>query len=104
MTKHRLALTPRVLLVTVSLLLAAPLGGCISGTKPAETYTDSNGKTTVIEGDREECTRSCNSDNSRCMDQRAARDTGINGPSGMFGASAECRDNLKSCLDGCKGR
>jgi hypothetical protein len=81
------------------------LSACISGVKPADTYTDSAGKTTVFETGRESCTSSCNEDESKCMESDSAQDnSGINGPRGMFGASAECRNDLKSCLASCKAQ
>jgi hypothetical protein len=79
------------------------LTGCISGRPQSDTYTDSNGKTTVIQSDREMCTQSCNDDYSRCMDTFEAQDNGgVHGAKGMFGASADCRDDLKNCLPRCK--
>jgi hypothetical protein len=84
---------------------ALALAGCISGKKPPETYTDKEGNTTVIESDHEMCVRSCNEDYSRCMDTQSAQDnSGVNGPRGMFGASADCRRNLKDCLPGCQAQ
>lgn len=86
-------------MLSVILLLSA----CISGVKPADTYTDRNGKTTVIESDKEMCERSCNDDYSRCMESSAAEDnSGINGPSGVFGASGDCRSALQKCMPTCK--
>ncbi len=79
------------------------LGGCISGVKEPDTYTDRTGKTTVIETDREACTRSCNETYSRCMGTEPAQHSGVNGPAGMFGASADCRSDLKNCLPACNG-
>jgi hypothetical protein len=87
------------------LATAVLLSGCISGRPQQDTYTDQSGKTTIIESDREQCERSCNEDYSRCMDSTGARNNGgINGPSGMFGASSDCRNDLNSCLKGCKSR
>lgn len=96
------------------LLIAAiaSLTACVSGRPPQDTYTSpTTGTTTVIQSDHEMCESSCNSSNSRCMDTQAASqstsDTGLSynsSASGMFGASAECRNELSSCLDGCKGR
>lgn len=80
------------------------LTACVSGTKTPDTYVGKDGQTTVIESDSELCARSCNESYSRCMDSRAANDSGVNGPSGVFGASAECRSALKSCLPGCKAQ
>jgi hypothetical protein len=90
----------RVLLMMLVGLLAA----CISGKPHPDTYTSKNGATTVIQSDREMCESSCNEDYSRCMESRSAGDnnSGIHGPSGMFGASADCRSSLQKCLPPCK--
>ncbi|MGB9153282.1 MAG: hypothetical protein WCD70_09385 [Alphaproteobacteria bacterium] len=94
-------MTKRILMILVVGMLSA----CVSGVQPADTYTDRNGKTTIIESDREMCERACNDDYSRCMDSSAAEDnSGINGPSGVFGASGDCRSDLKRCLPTCKGQ
>ena len=97
-------MTKRILMIMfVGMLSTGLLSGCISGLKKPDTYVGKDGKVTVIENDRESCQRSCNEDYSRCMDSRAAEDnSGINGPSGVFGASGECRDDLQKCLPGCK--
>jgi len=87
------------------MIIVGMLAGCISGRPPKDTVTDASGKATVIESDREMCERSCNDDYSRCMETTDARDNGgVNGPSGMFGASADCRDSLSKCLPSCKAR
>ncbi|MDR3450263.1 MAG: hypothetical protein P4M15_11060 [Alphaproteobacteria bacterium] len=94
-------LAKRILILT----MVGALAGCISGTKPADTYTGRDGKTTVIQSDKEMCVSSCNEEYSRCMETGAAADnSGINGPSGVFGASADCRTALQSCLPHCKAR
>ena len=91
----------RILIIAVLGMLSA----CVSGTKPPDTYVGQDGKTTIIETDSEMCRRSCNGDYSRCMDSRAAGDnSGIIGPSGVFGASADCRTDLQHCLKGCKAQ
>lgn len=90
------------------ILIVAALGmlsACVSGTKHSDTYVGKDGSTTVIESEREMCQRSCNEDYSRCMDSRAASDnSGIKGPSGVFGASGDCRKTLQRCLPSCKGQ
>jgi hypothetical protein len=92
----------KLLVVALSCVL---LSGCISGRPKDDTYTDMSGKTTIIQSDRDMCTQSCNDDYSRCMETDDAQDNGsVNGPKGMFGASAECRTSLKNCLPGCKTR
>ena len=81
------------------------LVACVSGTKPSDTYIGNDGLIQVIESNSEACTRSCNDSYSRCMDSRAAGDnSGVNGPSGVFGASGQCRNALKSCLPSCKAQ
>ncbi len=91
----------RILMITVVGMLSA----CVSGTKPPETYVGQDGKTTIIESDREMCRRSCNDEYSRCMDSHAVGDnSGINGPSGVFGASGDCRKSLQKCMPSCKGQ
>ncbi len=89
-----------------SILVIAVVGmlsGCISGVKKPDTYTDQSGKTTVIESDKEMCRRSCNESYSSCMDSTAAStNSGVMGPSGIFGASGECKRSLQECLRGCK--
>lgn len=94
-------------MVLKSILAIATLGmlsACVSGVKPPESYVDKGGRITVIESDREMCRRSCNESYSRCMDSRAAgeNNSGVKGPSGLYGASAECRGSLKECLASCK--
>jgi hypothetical protein len=81
------------------------LSACISGVKPQDTYVSRDGASTVIQSDKEICEHSCNDDYSRCMETTAAEDnSGINGPSGVFGASGDCRNDLEKCLPTCKGQ
>lgn len=84
----------------VFVLCLLSLSTC-SGVQPVDSYTDHTGKTTLIQTDREACMRACNEDYSRCMDTEPAQVSGVNGPQGMFGASADCRSNLKDCLPSC---
>lgn len=91
------------LLATAAVILG--LAACVSGRPPVETAIDGNGRTTYIESDSEQCKRACNEDNARCMDTRSANSNPVAGaPSDMFGASSQCREALKSCMKGCKGR
>jgi hypothetical protein len=93
------------LTITILGITGVLLAGCISGVRPADTYTDKSGKTSVIESDRGQCERSCNLQYSRCSETTAARtNSGINGPSGVYGASAECDSDLSGCLLDCKSR
>ena len=67
------------------------------------SYSDSSGA--PIESDRESCVRSCNDDFDRCSDTDSAhRNASNNAPSGLFGGSAVCREELKDCLPRCRGR
>lgn len=94
-------MTKRILVIMVMGMLSA----CVSGVAPSDTYVGKNGKTTIIESDREMCERSCNEDYSRCMELTSAENnTGLTGPSGLFGASGDCRSDLKRCLPTCKGQ
>jgi hypothetical protein len=88
----------------VSILLASTLAACVSGKPPADTYTGKSGAVTTIETDREACIKACNDDYARCGDTDAAR-RGVspNIPAGLFGAQADCREDLKNCLPRCKG-
>ena len=87
------------------MMVVGMLTGCISGTTPTDSYTNKTGKTTLIQSDREQCTRSCNEEYSRCMDTQAARQSPVAGaPDGMFGASSDCRSALKDCLPDCRSR
>ena len=94
-------MTKRILMIMVVGMLSA----CVSGTKPHDTYTAKDGTTTIIESDREMCQRLCNESQSRCMESSPASDkSAVNGPSGLFGASGDCRNALQSCLRDCKTR
>jgi hypothetical protein len=80
------------------------LSACISGVKSPDTYTDRAGNTTIIQTDHEQCERACNETYSRCMDTEPAQTNAFRMPSGMVGASVDCRNDLQSCLPGCQGR
>jgi hypothetical protein len=86
------------------IVIMGALSSC-SGQPPSDTYTDHSGKTTVIQSDKEQCISSCNETYNVCMESFDARDNGgVIGPKGMFGASAECRNDLKDCLPQCQSR
>ncbi len=92
-----------------SILVIVAMGmltGCISGVKSPDSYTDKDGKTTLIQSDREMCERDCNQSYSRCMETTSASDNGglVGAPSGVFGASGECRSDLEKCLPPCKAQ
>lgn len=95
--------TPSLIGLCVLLSLAA----CVSGKPQTTTYTDSVGKTTAIESDRESCESSCNADYERCMEQgssyRSSTGTGSDAAS-YFGVAASCKDDLRKCMPRCKGR
>ena len=94
-------MTKRILMIMVVGMLSA----CVSGTKPVDTYVGQDGKATRIESGRESCERSCGADYSRCMETKAATDNGgVIGPSGVFGASGDCRSALHACIPQCKSR
>ncbi len=81
------------------------LAGCISGRPSSDVYTSPSGKTSVIQSDREQCEHSCNNNYVRCGETGAARSNGgVLGPSETYGAGAECRSDLSSCMIGCKSR
>jgi len=87
------------------ILITGMLSACVSGVKAPDTYVGQDGKVTIIESDREMCQRACNQDYSRCMDSSAAsRNDGIDSAPGIFGASADCRNDLQKCLPTCKAQ
>jgi hypothetical protein len=87
------------------IVLMGMLAGCASSASKTDTYTDRNGDKIPIGSDRELCTRSCNDEDARCMDTDVSiRNGGVNEPTGMFGASADCRETLSNCLKECKSR
>ncbi|MFY9287497.1 MAG: hypothetical protein WAO98_03240 [Alphaproteobacteria bacterium] len=88
----------------IALICVLALTSCAPATK-RDAYTSISGETMVFKTDRGLCMDSCNQEFARCMDQRGAEDnSGVHGPRGMFGASADCRSDLKSCLDSCRTR
>jgi len=94
-----------ILIIATLVLMVGMLAGCVSGKPATDSYTDKYGKASAVLSDREQCERSCNEEFSRCSETSAARDnSGITGPAGLFGASADCRNDLSSCLKGCKSR
>ena len=87
------------------IMILGMLSACISGVPKQDTYTSSSGQITIIQSDREACVQSCNDEYSRCMEEDEGHNNGgVNGPPGMFGASADCHNSLKDCLPSCKGR
>jgi hypothetical protein len=95
---------PKRAVSILAIMVLVGVAGC-SGKKPATTYIDASGKPTIIETDREQCTRACNKESVRCNDTMAAQSMPVSGaPEGMFGASADCRNELGNCLKDCKSR
>jgi hypothetical protein len=93
----------RALILTLAAV--GMLAGCVSGRPATDTYTDKSGKTSVIESDKEQCERACDLQYTRCAETGAARSNGgIIGPSGTYGASAECNGDLSACMLSCKAR
>jgi hypothetical protein len=98
----------QLLLIVAALVLAS----CVSGRQPDYVYTSpTTGQSTLIQSDKEMCESSCNADYSRCMDTQAASQgdnyTGLNyngQAAGLVGPAADCRNELSSCLPGCKSR
>lgn len=87
---------------TILLLIGVGMvAGCVSGKKTPDTYTAGTGSTVRIESSREQCTTACNRNYDTCMDSYGAQNSGVNMPSGMTGASAECRSSLSACTLRC---
>ena len=91
---------------TLSLcLLVVALAGCSGAAKKSETYTAPSGAVMTLENDGESCTRSCNADFDRCSSTRAAESkVGRGQMTGIFGAQADCKADMKSCLKSCRDR
>lgn len=89
----------------VVLFALTVLSGCVSGLPQKETYVAKDGTVMVIENDRESCGRACDNTYARCMDSTAVdRNSGIIGPTGLYGASGECRSDLARCKKECKSQ
>ncbi|HAX91638.1 MAG TPA: hypothetical protein DCY07_05450 [Rhodospirillaceae bacterium] len=82
------------------------VSACTPAPKKSTTYTGASGAVTLLENDRESCTRSCNADFDRCAGTKAAQTPiGRAGQmDGVLGAQADCNAAIKSCLSRCKGR
>lgn len=84
-------------------LLGVALVGCSGAAKKYDTYTSPSGNVTILESDSEACVRSCNADFDRCSSTSAAESqVGRGQMTGVFGAQADCKDDMKSCLRACK--
>jgi len=92
----------RALSLCAALVLVA---ACTAAPKKSDTYTSGAGAITVLENDQEACSRSCNVDFDRCNSTSAAEaQVGRGQMTGVFGAQADCKDDMKSCLRRCKSR
>lgn len=84
------------------IIMVGMLAACVSGKPAPETATGLDGQILQISSPQADCERSCNRSNSICMESFEAQNSGANMPSGMTGASGECRAELKKCLKMCK--
>ena len=88
-----------------SLFAILALASCISGKPPEDVYTDQNGKTTVIQSDREQCEASCNESYSRCMETEPAQTNPMPGRLLICLARMPIAARyLRKCLPDCKSR
>ncbi len=86
-------------------LLVGALAGCSGAAKKSDTYTAPSGAIMTLENDGESCTRSCNADFDRCSSTRAAESkVGRGQMTGIFGAQADCKADMKTCLKACRDR
>lgn len=86
-------------------LLIVALAACSGASKKSYRYTSESGAVTVLDTDRESCTRSCNADFDRCSSTSAAESkVGRGSMTGVFGAQADCKNEIKACLSRCKSR
>ncbi|MDD2325297.1 MAG: hypothetical protein PHW63_04750 [Alphaproteobacteria bacterium] len=94
----------RVKALSLCLMLVA-LTACSGASKKADTYTNDAGAVTILDNDREACTRSCNAEFDRCSGTAAAESrVGRGQMTGIFGAQADCKDDMKACLSRCRAR
>ena len=86
-------------------LLLCAVSACSGASKKPETYVNDAGAVTVLDNDRESCTRSCNADFDRCSGTSAAESkVGRGQMTGIFGAQADCKADMKACLSRCRAR
>ncbi|MGE4350623.1 MAG: hypothetical protein AB7E52_00360 [Bdellovibrionales bacterium] len=87
-------------------LIIGALAACSGAAHHADTYTDSTGAVMFLDNPQEACRSACNADYDRCMSTSAAQEpVGRNGQmTGVLGAVADCKADLKSCLRSCKSR
>jgi hypothetical protein len=85
--------------------LVLSVAACSGARKHTETYTSPSGGVMVLDNDYESCTRSCNAEYDRCNSTRAAESkVGRGSMTGIFGAQADCKASMKTCLARCKER
>ena len=85
--------------------ILAMIAGCSGAARKGDTYTSGSGAVMALDNDRESCTRSCNADFDRCSATSAAQSqVGRGQMTGVFGAQADCKVDMKSCLNSCKAR
>jgi hypothetical protein len=85
--------------------LLTATAACTAAPKKIDTYTSGSGAVMTLENDAESCKRSCDNDFDRCSDTSAAQaQVGRGQMTGVFGAGADCKDDMKACLARCKGR
>jgi len=86
-------------------VLILSVAACSGAAKKSDTYVSSAGAVTILDNDREACTRSCNAEFDRCSSTGAAeQQVGRGQMTGVFGAQADCKDDMKACLNRCKSR
>ena len=93
-------------LKSLTILVALGVSACSFGVGDnARVYTDKSGKDIPIQSNRGACESACNSAYSVCMDSFAAQSNPTPGDrSGTYGAAADCRSDLQSCLPKCLAR
>ncbi|HBM91170.1 MAG TPA: hypothetical protein DD400_04775 [Rhodospirillaceae bacterium] len=81
------------------------LSACTPAPRSVDSYTSAAGTTVFFENDRDACISSCNTEFDRCSDMTAAQNpVGRGQMTGIFGAEADCKDSLRSCLKECRVR
>jgi len=98
-------LTPKIMKALSLCALGVVLVGCTAAPKRTDSYVSSSGAVTMIENDKESCMHSCNAEFDRCGDTTAAQtQVGRGQLTGVFGAQADCKDDMRACLARCKTR
>jgi hypothetical protein len=98
-------LNPRIVKALSLCALCFALAACSGASKKTDSYVSSTGVATILDNDKESCTRSCNAEYDRCGDTSAAQSPVGRGQfTGIFGAQADCKTDLRSCFARCKAR